>query len=1023
MTEQANELEQVFLAALDRATPQERWAYVEGACAGNPELFRRVRELLDAHEGAPGPLDTTPAGLGDTRELPPLREGPGTVLGPYRLLLPIGEGGMGAVFLAEQTRPVRRQVALKVLKPGMDSRQVVARFEAERQALALMDHPSIAKVLDAGTTESGRPYFVMELVQGVPITRYCDERRLTPKERLGLFVPVCQAVQHAHQKGIIHRDLKPSNVLVAPCDGRPVPKVIDFGVAKATGPRLTERTLCTELGAVVGTLEYMSPEQAELDQPDIDTRSDVYSLGVLLYELLTGTPPLPGLKEAPLLEALRVIREEEPPRPSARLGSTAELPRIAASRGVEPRKLGGAVRGELDWIVMKCLEKDRNRRYESASGLARDLERYLADEPVLACPPSRLYRFGKFARRHKGALTTAALLTAALVLTTAVLAVSNVSVTRERDEKDRALREKEAALHEARANGEAAEANLRLARKAVDDIYEQLADKLADQPQLEFLEREFWQKALSFYREFARQNRTDPTIRFGTGEALWRVGLALYRLDRHAEAEEALTEAVARLQQLADQYPAEPQYRATLAYAYFALGLALAETRGSRPAEEAHRHAIGMLERLLDERPGVPEYRKGLAVAYNNLGKQVRARPEEAEPAHRKAIRLCQELVDEFPQTPRYRGELVRGHYSLGMLRAKSGRPREAEAALREAIVLYRQAEGPLSASEFRLVLPNLYFDLARVQETLDRPHDAEDSYRQAGALHEKYTADFPAVPVYRNKLFGCYANLVRLLERDGRPEEAARVCRQALDLYARLAARLSDDPADPGIPRIAEDLRAVLRNNRRPPEVEQGYRRALELSEKLAARSPTVLGPPFLAAYWHGELGALLTVTGRAGGAADAYGQAVARYHAALALNPRHVPSLNNLAWLLATCPEGRLSDPGRAVQLARQAVELAPESRNVPITLGVALYRAGDCKAAAAALGQVPELPAARPEGDNVEICGTFVLALAHWRLGEREEARRCYDRAVRRAGDGRPESAELRRFRAEAAALLGP
>src|SRR5256886_7630080 len=349
---------------------------------------------------------------------------------------------MGTVWMAEQTQPVQRKVALKIIKPGMDSRQVIARFEAERQALAMMDHVNIARVLDAGTTGisesdaqargapslaraagSGRPYFVMELVHGVPITKYCDDNHLTPRERLELFVPVCQAIQHAHQKGIIHRDIKPSNVMITLYDGKPVPKVIDFGVAKATEQKLTERTLFTQYGAVVGTLEYMSPEQAEMSALGVDTRSDIYSLGVLLYELLTGSTPLTHKRgrEAAYGEILRMIKEEEPPKPSTRLSDSGEaLASISAQRHMEAAKLTKLVRGELDWIVMKTLEKDRNRRYQPANGLSADLQRYLADEPVLACPPSVGYRLRQFARRNKVALTTAALITVALVLGTAV---------------------------------------------------------------------------------------------------------------------------------------------------------------------------------------------------------------------------------------------------------------------------------------------------------------------------------------------------------------------------------------------------------------------------------------------------------------------------------------------------------------------------------------------------------------------------------------------------------------------------
>jgi WD40 repeat protein/serine/threonine protein kinase len=405
-----------FCSAIEIESPDERRALVEQACGEDEDLRHQVERLLHAHFHGRSILDAPVQPVATVDEPP--REAAGTVIGPYKLLELIGEGGMGAVWMAEQTEPIQRRVAVKVVKKGMDSRQVLARFEAERQALALMEHPNIAKVLEAGRTLSGRPYFLMELVKGKPITTYCDEKRLGVRERLELFGDVCRAVQHAHQKGIIHRDLKPSNVLVAPYDGKPVVKVIDFGVAKATGQRLTDKTLFTGFGALVGTPEYMSPEQAEVNNQDIDTRSDIYSLGVLLYELLTGSTPLTRkrIKEAALLEVLRVIREEEPPKPSTRLSESKDsLPSISAQRHTEPAKLTKLVRGELDWIVMKALEKDCNRRYETANGFAMDVQRYLADEPVLACPPSAAYRFRKFVRRRRGPVLAATVILLLLI--------------------------------------------------------------------------------------------------------------------------------------------------------------------------------------------------------------------------------------------------------------------------------------------------------------------------------------------------------------------------------------------------------------------------------------------------------------------------------------------------------------------------------------------------------------------------------------------------------------------------------
>jgi serine/threonine protein kinase/WD40 repeat protein len=446
-------LESILVTAVEMRSEAERRRYVEQACAGDAELKRRVEALIENHFRAGTFLDSPAADLLATLDEPAVSERPDTVIGPYRLLDQIGEGGFGIVFRAEQQQPVRRQVALKVLKPGMDTCQVIARFEAERQALALMDHPNIAKVFDGGETASGRPFFVMELVRGTPITKYCDERRLTVRQRLGLFVSVCQAIQHAHQQGVIHRDIKPSNVLVAACDGKPVVKVIDFGVAKATGQRLTERTLCTGLGAVVGTLEYMSPEQAELGGQDVDPRSDIYSAGVLLYELLTGTTPLGRRRahEAGLVEALRIIREEETPRPSARLGALEELPGVAANRGLGPKKLSCLVRGELDWIVMKALEKDPSERYGTAQELADDLGRYLQDETIRARRPSPLMRLRKWARRHQPVVVTGVVTGAALLVAVTVLTLLAAGRLREQlGETRKAQREGQRRLYEAK---------------------------------------------------------------------------------------------------------------------------------------------------------------------------------------------------------------------------------------------------------------------------------------------------------------------------------------------------------------------------------------------------------------------------------------------------------------------------------------------------------------------------------------------------------------------------------------------
>ena len=414
MNDQSKRVKEIFLEAEGILDSSEQQRFLERACGGDPDLLGRVQRLLKAHQEGTDFIPMDPQEQTKLADEPAPREGEGSIIGPYKLLQNIGEGGCGVVYMAEQQKPVVRRVALKIIKLGMDTKQVIARFEAERQALAMMEHPNIAKVLDAGATETGRPYFVMELVRGVPITEFCDQQNLSTNERLMLFMDVCSAIQHAHQKGVIHRDIKPSNILVTMHDHKAVPKIIDFGIAKATQQRLTDKTLFTQFHQFMGTPAYMSPEQAQMSGLDIDTRTDIYSLGVLLYELLTGRTPLDAkeLTKADYDEMRRRIRDEDPLYPSTQLTSmnAEELTTIAKRRNTEPSRLNRVMRGELDWIVMKALEKDRNRRYETAAEMALDVQRYLNFEPVKAAAPSSMYRFRKFARRNKGAISVAAII-------------------------------------------------------------------------------------------------------------------------------------------------------------------------------------------------------------------------------------------------------------------------------------------------------------------------------------------------------------------------------------------------------------------------------------------------------------------------------------------------------------------------------------------------------------------------------------------------------------------------------------
>jgi serine/threonine protein kinase/tetratricopeptide (TPR) repeat protein len=782
----SSRLEEIFFAALEKGVLQEREAYLEEACAGDVELRQRVEKLLAAQSQAHSFLESPAAAIRDTVSLPSVAEGPGTEIGSYKLLEQIGEGGFGVVFLAEQTAPVRRKVALKVIKPGMDTRQVVARFEAERQALAIMDHTNIAKVLDGGATPSGRPFFVMELVKGVPITEYCDLNRLTPHQRLELFLQVCQAVQHAHQKGIIHRDLKPSNILVSRHDTTPVVKVIDFGVAKALGQELTDKTLFTGVAQMIGTPLYMSPEQAGMSDLDVDTRSDIYSLGVLLYELLTGTTPFPKerFKEAAYGEIQRIIREEEPPKPSTRLSeSKGTLPSVSAQRQLEPAKLTKIVRGELDWIVMKALEKDRSRRYETANSFALDLQRYLAKEPVQAYPPSAGYRFRKFARRNKGALAVATTIALALVLAVAGLVVNNWLVAREK-------RQKEDALKDAIAEKKRADENLIQARKAVKEYL----FRITENPQLNSadftdLRKELITSAIPFYREFVRQRQADPELEAERAEAY--AELATLRLDL-GELNEALADVQVSetiFTQLTESSPELRDFRRRQAEAKNTRGVILERQGHAGPAEAAFQEAFRMLDRLVEEDPKTSEYRESLARVASNLGDLQKDMNQmvASDAMLRRAIQLREELMGAHPEKREYKAQLAQSWINLGALERMRRRNPETESAFKTAISILSGLPDPQVKE--RIVEAQAWNNLGVIYQSGNRMEDAEKASRKSLIIKEELADRFPSVPQRRLELARSWSNLGIVLTRSKRPKEAQEAYEKSIAIYDRLRA------------------------------------------------------------------------------------------------------------------------------------------------------------------------------------------------------------------------------------------
>jgi serine/threonine protein kinase/tetratricopeptide (TPR) repeat protein len=818
----------IFTAALGRQ-PGERSTFLDEVCGTDPGLRQRIEKLLRLHADAGSFLESPAGDSSPTIDHPPLEQ-PGTQIGPYKLLEQIGEGGMGVVYHASQREPIRRTVALKIIKPGMDTREVVKRFEAERQALAMMEHPNIAKVFDGGVTDAGRPYFAMELVKGTPITEYCDRAQLSTRERLALFVTLCHGVQHAHQKGVIHRDLKPSNLLVEVHDVRPVPKIIDFGIAKAMGQQLSEQSLHTAFDQMVGTPLYMSPEQAGQSCKDVDTRSDIYSLGVVLYELLTGQTPFERdtLRTAGVDEMRRIIREVDPPRPSARVSTlqAADLSTISERRHVEPGKLSQQLRGELDWIVMKALDKDRDRRYATVNDLAADVDRYLSDEPVQACPPSVTYRFAKFARRNQVALVTSALFALLLIVGTGVsvwqaVRATNAEVTAiaERDEKEqqtqRATRAELAALADRDANKQlalratnaeqqtaqallTAQERLQFGRQAVDEMYTQVAEKwLAQQAELTVVQKQFLEKALAFYQRLATEQSDDPAVRFETAKALQRVGEIQKKLGQHKEAEASYRQARELLQQLVREKPDEPQYRDWLAQAQSMLGGLLSFTGRLPEAEQELRSALEICQTLAAQFPGDAQYQEALAKRHEGLARlfAVTGRPREAEAAYRQSIALYASALTNTPDDPDRRLNLARSQDALAS-RVRVDKPEEAEALHHGAIdaTTALLADDPKNV-DYRMLLAASHNNLGLVFQQLGRPLEAEASFRQALSMFQELAAELPTVPHYRYQQAINLDNLVGILGAAGKDVEAEQLASQSRDIMEKLAADYPEVP------------------------------------------------------------------------------------------------------------------------------------------------------------------------------------------------------------------------------------
>lgn len=783
----------VFTEAI-HLSAAERGAYLKHACGNDDALRQRVEALLQTHNKVGDFLEIPPQKpmATPTSEIP-TSEKVGDYVGRYKLVQQIGEGGCGVVFLAEQDEPVRRRVALKMIKPGMDSKSVIARFQSERQALALMDHPNIAKVFDAGTTRCGRPYFVMELIRGSKITDYCDQHSLTTVERLKLFIEVCQAVQHAHQKGIIHRDIKPSNILVTTTlEGAALPVVIDFGIAKATtNQRLTDKTVFTAFEMLIGTPAYMSPEQAESTGYDMDTRTDIYSLGVLLYELLTGSTPFDteSLLKAGIDQIRRVIREQEPARPSTRLSkmTAADLTSVAQRRRAEPPVLIRAICGDLDWIVMKALEKDRTRRYETANGLALDVQRYLADEPILARPPSQIYKLKKTVLRNKflfGGTGVIALL----------LVISLIIVSRSLAHERQARRLADAALRQAevdKAIAQTAAVKSRQVTQFLENMLQGVGPSVALGQDTKMLRGILDRTAANIGPELTNQPAVEAELRSLIGRLYWEIG-------NYIQAENMQRAALALDQKLfGDRSP-------ETATAWNDLGLALCKEDNLAAAETAHEQALALRRQLFGEENA------DVATSLNDLATVVRhqGRRTEAEALTRQALGIRQKLFGTNSL------EAAATLHNLSVELGDEGKQAEAEVVARQLLAMRRGLLG----NEDPLIAEALV-DVAWAARVNGKPEEAKSVGEQALAMQRKTLGDEAPIVTHSLDFLG------QLLASDGKREEAHAVLKAALSIQCKLLG--ADHPASLSTLR---NLGLLLESEGDFAEAETAHREALAL-------------------------------------------------------------------------------------------------------------------------------------------------------------------------------------------------